>query len=112
MIEPPLPIPLTDQHLKMIGELCAILGQIDLFMQESAMFLLNVNPRMAAAIMGSTDVRARSDVWTRIVESKCQDQAVKQTAANAVKRLGKLSEHRNDFVHAYFATLVQTVSGS
>jgi hypothetical protein len=111
MIEPPLPIPLTDQQLKAIGETCAILGQIDLFMQETVMWLLNVSVPTAAAIMGSTDARARAGVWKQIVETKCQSTQTKDLAETALKQFEKLSGQRNDFVHAFFGTVVERVHG-
>ncbi len=111
MIEPPLPIPLTDKQLKAIGETCVILGQIDLFMQDTVMWLLNVSVPTAAVIMGSTNARARAEVWRQIVETKCKDEKTKLLAANALKQFEKLSGQRNDVVHALFATVLK-VSGN
>jgi hypothetical protein len=107
MTEPPLPIPLTDKQLQDIGETCAILGQIDLFMQQTVMWLLNVPQPVAAAIMGSTDARARAGVWREIVQAKCADVTAKALSEDALKRFESISGQRNDFIHAFFGTLVE-----
>jgi hypothetical protein len=106
---PPLPIALSDQQLKAIGETCAILGQIDMFMQETVAWLLNVPFVTAATILGSTDARARVSVFKTIIDTKCEDVRLKAQSAEALKRFQKLSEQRNDFIHAYFAVLTRGV---
>ena len=55
--EPAFPIPLLQTDLAMIGEFCAIQGQIETLIQRTAKLLLAVSDDAIMAILGSTSMR-------------------------------------------------------
>jgi hypothetical protein len=102
-MKPALHIPLSDASLRMLGEICAIQGQIERLMQESLWMLLDMWIDDAAAILGSTNLRNNVDIWARIVSSKCEDRRTLAHVTAVVDGIATLTTGRNDFIHAIFA---------
>jgi hypothetical protein len=101
---PAFHIPLSDQELKLLGELTAILGQVDWFMTLTVMNLLGIKLAAAQKLMGSTNVRTNADVWLSIINERATDKHVKGLAEALVKQLfPAVAEGRNDFIHSIFA---------
>jgi hypothetical protein len=101
-MRPAYHIPLSAAELRMIGEICAIQGQIDWLMQESLWILLDISPNDAAAILDSTNVRNNVDIWAKLIRAKCEDKRTLGHVAVVAKGIASLTAGRNDFVHAFF----------
>jgi hypothetical protein len=97
-------IPLRQKDLALIGEICAIQGQIEWMMLNTVRDALDIEKALALRIMGSTAIGANSDIWMRCVRKKQRNKYILAMAERAVADIKELSEGRNDFVHAaYFA---------
>jgi hypothetical protein len=86
----------------MIGELCAIQGQIETLIQRTAKLLLSVSDEVITAILGSTSIRINSDIWIKICRERINDPKLLKIAEEAHKSTKTISEGRSDFVHASF----------
>jgi hypothetical protein len=102
VMEPAYHIPLTDDELKALGELCAIQGQIEWLMANIVMHLLDVPLSTANTILGSTVARTNADVWIEIIRAKCTNDEVRSKAEALVKPLKQFSDDRNVVVHAIY----------
>jgi hypothetical protein len=108
-VKPAYHIPLSPAALRMIGEICAIQGQIEHLMQDCLFLLLDMNLDDVRAILGSTRIGNNIDIWARIVRDKCSDKATLRQVDAVVAETAALAAGRNDFVHAVFAR--QTTDG-
>ena len=86
----------------MIGELCAIQGQIETLFQRTARLLLTVSDELIMAILGSTSIRINSDIWIKICRERINDQDLLKIAEQAHQSAKTISEGRSAFVHAIF----------
>lgn len=97
-------VPLNDNQFKLIGEICAIQGQIEWMMLNTVWFALGVNKELALRIMGSTAIGTNADIWIQCVRKKQRNKFLLAMAERAFADIKDLAEGRNDFVHAaYFA---------
>src|SRR5262245_59992230 len=111
-MEPAYHIPLTESELRLIGETCAIQGQIEDLMQQAVWQLLgDLSNATTLKIMGSTSMHTNADIWLAVIKDKCGDKAVVQMAQQVKSDLGEAAKGRNDFVHALFATASPDGSG-
>jgi hypothetical protein len=102
-MEPAYHIPLTEAELRLIGETCAIQGQIEFLMQNAVMHLLDAEFHTALTIMGSTSIHTNAEVWLAVIRDKCDDSELVALAQQIKNDLGAAAKGRNDFVHALFA---------
>jgi hypothetical protein len=111
-MRPAFQIMLEPTALQLIGEICAIQGQIEWCMLGTVRQLLSVERPTAQRIMGSTSIANNAEIWLAIInESDCSAE-LKLLAETAYRRLASLSEGRNDFLHAvYGATGVSYPNG-
>ncbi|UVC08172.1 hypothetical protein IHQ71_23925 [Rhizobium sp. TH2] len=61
------PIPLTDDDLKAIGEICAIQGQIEYLMQVSLSRATALGMETSQLILGSTNLTANAEIWLNLL---------------------------------------------
>jgi hypothetical protein len=102
--EPAWHIPLSDDELRTLGELCAIQGQIEWLMLLTVMVLLRVTWEKARKLLGSPNISANARVWLAAVEKKASRETTKQLAKAVVDEIDVIRQRRNSFVHALFAT--------
>ncbi len=86
----------------MIGELCAIQGQIETLIQRTAKLLLSVSDELIMAILGSMSIRVNCDIWIKICREHVNDPGLLKVAEEAYKSVTTISEGRSAFVHAIF----------
>lgn len=96
-------IPLSDDELRTIGELCAIQGQIEFFMQLTVKVLLKVWMPSARKRLGSPNITENAKVWLAAVEKHVPREDIKELARLVVEEIEGIRHGRNDFVHAVFA---------
>jgi hypothetical protein len=101
--KPALHIPLTDEQLKMIGEICAIQGQIEMLMTDTVILLLAIRPAAGNAIMATTSMEAKASIWLEVIHSKLTDANILSKADTVFGMLKQLTKGRNDFIHAFYA---------
>jgi polysaccharide pyruvyl transferase WcaK-like protein len=107
--DPVFPIPLTQDQLALIGEICAIQGQIEVLMQEMIHTALRLKPETARKILGSNSIRTNADVWRDILLDGAIDAEFIEVMKRAHKAIATLAKGRNDFIHAdYQADAVVT----
>jgi hypothetical protein len=102
-INPAFHIPLSDEELKALGELAAILGQIEWLMQLTVSILMGTTVELAQKLLGSTSIQANFNIWLSVIKEKSNNKLVVNMAVAVVDRLAEITEGRNDFFHAYFA---------
>jgi hypothetical protein len=107
MSEPAYHIPLTDDQLKMIGEICAIQSLIEDHMLGCTKTLMSVSIDFVSKILGSTAVNTNVEIWINAIREKCQHQALVSLAEEIRVGIINLAKGRNDFVHGLFGTLEQ-----
>jgi hypothetical protein len=107
MSEPAYHIPLTDDQLKMIGEICAIQSLIEDHMFGCVRRLLSVSLDYASKLLGSTAVNTNVEIWINAIREKCQHPALVSLAEEIRVGIINLAKGRNDFVHGLFGTLEQ-----
>jgi hypothetical protein len=103
---PPTPafhIPLGDEELKMVGEICAIQGQIEWLMLSTVTHLLELDQAAADAVMASTSLEANAKIWLQVIRSKRVDPDIYHIAKLAYSELKSFIKGRNDFVHVFYA---------
>jgi hypothetical protein len=103
-IEPAYAIPASDDELRLIGELCAIQGQIEYLMQNAVQQILQTDQKTTLKILGSTSIGTNVDIWCSVIKTKCKLPPVIEVAERVNSEIGTLAQGRNDFVHALFAT--------
>lgn len=96
------PIPLTAEEFRLIGELCAVQGQIEQMMILVVSKLLDVSVDLCRNIMGSTAIANNTKIWSDVIESKSGKQWMKDVSKIALTDIKNIAEGRNDFVHAVF----------
>jgi hypothetical protein len=101
-LKPAYHIPLSPAELRLLGEICAIQGQIEWLMQECLFLLLDMNLGDVGVILGSTRFANNVDIWARIVRDKCDDKRVLAEVKAVVAAVAALTAGRNDFIHAIF----------
>jgi hypothetical protein len=102
-MKPAYHIPLSETELRLIGETCAIQGQIEFLMQQTVLHLLDADFATALAIMGSTSIHTNVDVWLAVIRDKCADSDLVGLAEQIKRDMAEAVKGRNDFVHALFA---------
>ena len=102
-INPAYHIPLQDLDLVMIGEICAIQGQIEYLMQNIVRQLLAVKIETVLAILCSTSIKINANIWINIVREKCNEAEALKVSEEAFEKMESLVKGRNDFVHAIYA---------
>jgi hypothetical protein len=95
-------IPLSDEEFKLIGQLCAIQGQVEHLMKFVVASLLDVTMDVCDHIMVSTGIMTNAQIWSDVVAAKAQKQWMIDTAKLAFSDICAIAEGRNDFVHAVF----------
>ena len=100
---PAFHIPLGDEELKMVGEICAILGQIEWLMLSTVTYLLELDEAAADAVMAATSLDAKAKIWLQVIRSKRVDHDIYNIAKLACSKLQGFTEGRNDFVHVFYA---------
>lgn len=101
-ISPAYHIPLSPVQLRQIGQLCAIQAQIEWCMQMAVMKLLKLSIKTTLKVMQSTSIRTNSEIWISTIREKVTDPQGLAWAEHAYSQIDKLSEGRNDFVHALY----------
>ena len=67
-------IPLTQTDLAMIGEICAIQGQIEYLMQQTVQHLLGTKHTTTLVILtASNNLPAASNIWIHTIRDKCTE---------------------------------------
>jgi len=88
--------------LRQIGQLCAIQAQIEWSMQMVVMKLLALSIKTTLKVMQSNSIRTNSEIWISTIREKVSDERALAWAEHAYSQIDKLSEGRNDFVHALY----------
>ncbi|MCA3262661.1 MAG: hypothetical protein ING44_12025 [Telmatospirillum sp.] len=96
-------IPLSNKEFQLIGEICAIQGQIEYLMVVCVQKLLEVSDECARTIMSSTTIANNAQIWLTAVREKSGKPDLISVAETATKEMRALAEGRNDFVHAVYA---------
>lgn len=105
-------IPLTNEQAQMLGEICAIQGQIEHVMLLTVSELLSVGDSAARSILGSTTLANNSDIWLRTVQQRLAKYPDLVAVAEAVSsELSALVQGRNDYIHAVFGYAAQDSFG-
>jgi len=104
-MEPVFHIPLSDEQLIALGEICAIQGQIDYIMQLTVENALNIKAGTARAVLGSSGLKTNIELWAQIMRDKLTDRMALSLVDLVVKDAEFLAPGRNDFVHAFFAEI-------
>ena len=112
-MEPAYHIPLTDDELKALGEICAIQGQIEQLMYDAVIWSLSITRSAADAIMATTSLDAKGHIWLEVIKSRWKQHLdIVDMAEKAAGALRVLTQRRNDFVHAFYATQVLVSLGT
>lgn len=77
----------------MIGEFCAIQGQIETLIQRTARLLLAVSDELIMAILGSTSIRVNCDIWIKICRERINDADLLKVAEQAAARMSRILAH-------------------
>jgi hypothetical protein len=105
-MDPAYQIPLPPKDLALLGELTAIMGQIDEEMTALVAILLQVDRDAANVIMGSSKVADNAAIWTNVIRNRSENEDLLWLVEHANSEIGKVSEGRNDFIHAVFENLL------
>jgi hypothetical protein len=103
-IAPAFRIPLAKAELAMLGELCAIQGQVEHLLVHTLHYVLDVKLETARTILASSSIETNLKMWIAVFREKCSDQSILDMAESAASMVKGLSQGRNDFVHAIYAT--------
>lgn len=101
-MKPAYHIPLKATTLQLIGEICAIQGQVEWMMQNTVRELLKIDNETVQRIMGSTSIATNAEIWIRLIRKKESRKSVLRHAEQALSDIRELAEGRNDFVHAVY----------
>jgi hypothetical protein len=102
-LSPAWHIPLSDDQLRTLGELCAIQGQIEWLMQLTVSVQRGISLPKARKLLGSPNLSANAHIWLQTIEKATSRRDIKELAQAIVKEIDALRQGRNDFVHAVFA---------
>jgi len=108
-ITPAFRIPLADTELKMLGELCAIQGQVEHLLVYTLHYVLDVQVETARAILATNSIHTNAKTWIAIFQEKCNDKRVIELANSAFGLVEGITQGRNDFVHAIYARPMGTM---
>jgi hypothetical protein len=108
-IAPAFRIPLADTELKMLGELCAIQGQVEHLLVYTLHYVLDVQVETARAILATNSIHTNAKTWIKIFQEKCSDKRVLELADFAFGLVEGITQGRNDFVHALYARPMGTM---
>ncbi|MGB6730162.1 MAG: hypothetical protein WBE84_03265 [Xanthobacteraceae bacterium] len=111
-MRPAYELPLNQKQFAQLGELTAIIGQIDDFMVQTVAHLLKVDRAAANLIMGSSKVADNSSIWATTIRNRTKDEDILWLLELAEKDFPDLSRDRNDFIHAVFTHRIQSVGGA
>lgn len=100
--EPAFPVPLTEKQLALLGEICAIQGQIETLMQETLERGLNIKIETAARALGHGGIRNNAEVWKALLLDGAIDDEFIDVVQKVHKAIETLAKGRNDFVHAEY----------
>src|SRR5438128_2256334 len=101
-MDPAFKVPLDEKQLALVGELTAILGQIDEVMIRTIERLLSVDRAAANYILGSSKIADNSGIWAQVIRNRTNDADTTWLVAHALTEMEGVSKGRNDFVHAWF----------
>ena len=91
-----------------LGELCAIQGQVEHLMVDTLSYALDVRTETARKMLASSSLHTNAIIWIAIFREKCRDQKTIKLAESAFALVQGITQGRNDFVHAVFATATGT----
>jgi hypothetical protein len=98
-------IPVSADGLRMVGEICAIQGQIEFLLQRIVKQVLDLDFESTLAIMtASNSLKTTSRIALLVIKRKCADPETIKLAEDAFAQVEDLTKGRNDFVHAVYAT--------
>ena len=101
---PAFQIPLTQVEHCLIGEICAIQGQIDYLMQSAVKRWLVVDHATMLAVMGSTAIRRNADIFVKVAREKCKWHPERLELAESIfAQIEALATARGGFVQAVYA---------
>ncbi len=75
-MRPAYELPLNQKQFAQLGELTAIIGQIDDFMVQTVAHLLKVDRAAANLIMGSSKVADNSSIWATTIRNRTKDEDI------------------------------------
>ncbi|MFC3324290.1 hypothetical protein [Mesorhizobium cantuariense] len=101
-MEPAFKLLLSDDQHAVLGELTAILGQVDEILIRTVAKLLNVQRGTANRIMGSTKVSDNAGIWAEVIRAKTTDEDTLWLVTHTLAEIQIVSAARNDFIHAWF----------
>ena len=102
-VEPAYAIAASDTDLQLIGELCAIQGQMEYLMHRIVQHLLQTGDNATRKILGSTSIGTNIDLWLWVIRNKCPFPELVKLAEDIQGEISTLAQGRNDFVHALYA---------
>jgi len=101
---PAFQIPLTKTELTTLGELCAIQGQVEYLFIVTLSYLMDLPQDIVRKMLSSSSLHTNANTWIAIFQEKCHDEKVLRLAEAAFALVTPLTQGRNDFVHALFAS--------
>lgn len=102
-MNPAYQIPLTPAQLQCLGELTAIIGQVDEEMTRCVSGLIRADRPTTNLVLGSSKVADNSSIWAAFIRlRKKDDEDLLWLVEHALKEIEAVSRDRNDFVHAFF----------
>lgn len=101
-MDPAYQIPLTPGELQCLGELTAIIGQVDEEMTRCVSGLISADRPTTNLVLGSSKVADNSAIWAAVIGLRTKDEDIIWLVEHALKEIQSVSQGRNDFVHAYF----------
>ena len=110
-MKPAYQLRLSQRELAQLGELTAIMGQVDDLMVQTVAYLLKVDRPAANVIMGSSKVGDNVEIWANVIRNRTTDEDIIWLIELAVKEFPDVSRGRNDFIHAVFSDPMQMVGG-
>jgi len=95
-------VPLEDDDIRLLGEICAVIGQIEFLMQLSVADLLDISQSLAQRILGSTSLAINTEIWAETVKAKCKRRDLHGLAEAVRAEIGDIMASRNDFFHTIY----------
>lgn len=108
-VAPAFRIPLAEAELMMLGELCAIQGQVEHLLIHTLHYALDVQLETARVMLAASSVHTNVKIWIAVFREKCVDQQILRKAEAAFALVEGITKGRNDFVHAIYATPMGTM---
>lgn len=101
-MEPAFLLLLSDEQHAQLGELTAIIGQVDEILIRTVAHLLTVERAAANRIMGSTKISDNAGIWSELIRAKTKDDEIHWLVSHVMAEIQLVSAARNDFIHAWF----------